>query len=150
LAVDPTALVTVGFFTPQGPNPTRIGDPRVISVYPAMASSTADFVDLHGYPIVWSLTMAQLVQNYGFVGYQQQKPVLLGEYGAFTWAYPLASDAALGLQDWQIQSCTYNVDGWLLWTWDTNEQPAIWNALSQGGVIDQALSPASRPDPCSP
>jgi len=150
LAVDPTALVTVGFFTPQGPNPTRIGDPRVISVYPAMASSTADFVDLHGYPIVWSLTMAQLVQNYGFVGYQQQKPVLLGEYGAFTWAYPLASDAALGLQDWQFQSCTYNVDGWLLWTWDTNEHPAIWNALSQGGVIDQALSPASRPDPCSP
>src|SRR5713101_2784979 len=74
-----------------------------------------------------------------------------GETGAvFTWAYPLASDAALDLQDWQIQSCTYNVDGWLLWTWDTNEQPEIWNAMSQGGVINPAPAPATRPDPCSP
>jgi hypothetical protein len=150
LAVDPTALVTVGFFVPQGPNPTRVGDPRVISVYPAIASSAIDFVDVHGYPIVWNLTMAQLVQNYGFVGYQQQKPVMMGEFGAFTWAYPLASDAAAGLQSWQIQSCAYNFQGWMLWTWDTNEQPSRWNALSQGGVIDQALSPALRPDPCSP
>jgi hypothetical protein len=150
LAVDPTALVTVGFFPPQGPNPFNIGDPRVISVYPAMANSTADFVDLHGYPTVWNLSMAQLVQNFGFVGYQQQKPVMMGEYGAFTWAFPLASDAASGLQNWQIQSCAYNFDGWLLWTWDTNEQPEIWNALSQSRVIDQSLAPVSRPDPCSP
>lgn len=50
LDLDPTALVTVGFFVPQGPNPTRIGDIRVIEVYPAMANSTADFVDLHPYP----------------------------------------------------------------------------------------------------
>ena len=150
LAVDPTALVTVGFFPSHGPNPFLIGDPRVISIYPAIAKSTVDFVDLHGYPTVWNLTMTQLVQNFGFVGYQQQKPVMMGEYGAFTWAYPLASDAAAGLQDWQIQSCAYNFDGWLLWTWDTNEQPEIWNALSNGGVINQALSPISRPDPCSP
>jgi hypothetical protein len=150
VAVDPTALVTVGFFPPHGPNPFLIGDPRIISVYPAIANSTADFVDLHGYPIVWNLTMTQLVQNFGFVGYQQQKPTLMGEYGAFTWAYPLASDAAAGLQDWQIQSCAYKFDGWLLWTWDTNEQPDIWSAVSQGGVIDQALSPSSRLDPCSP
>ena len=65
VAVDPTALVTVGFFPPHGPNPFLIGDPRVISVYPAIASSTADFVDLHGYPTVWNLTMSQLVQNFG-------------------------------------------------------------------------------------
>jgi hypothetical protein len=150
VAVDPTALVTVGFFPPHGPNPFLIGDPRVISVYPAIASSTADFVDLHGYPTVWNLTMSQLVQNFGFVGFQQQKPVIMGEYGAFTWVYPLVTDGAAGLQDWQIQSCAYSFDGWLLWTWDTDEQPEIWNAMSQGGVINQALNPVSRPDPCSP
>ncbi len=149
LAVDPTALVTVGFFPPHGPNPFLLGDPRIVTVYPAMANSTADFVDLHGYPVVWNLSMAQLVQNFGFVGYQQQKPVMMGEYGGFTSAYTLASDAAGGLEDWQIQSCTYNFDGWLLWTWDTNEQPELWNALSRGGVINQALAPAMRPNPCS-
>jgi len=150
LAVDPSALVTVGFFPSHGPNPFLVGDPRVISIYPAMANSTADFVDLHPYPAVWNLSMAQEVQNFGFVGYQQQKPLLMGEYGAFTWAYPLVSDAAAGLQNWQIQSCAYNFDGWLLWTWDTNEQPGIWNGLSQGGAINQALAPAARPDPCAP
>jgi hypothetical protein len=150
LAVDPTALVTVGFFPSHGPNPFLIGDPRVISIYPAMANSTADFVDLHGYPTVWNLSMVQLVQNFGFVGYQQQKPVLMGEYGAFTSAYPLATDAAAGLEDWQIQSCAYGFDGWLLWTWDTSEQPGIWTAMSQGAVINQALAPSLRPDPCSP
>ena len=49
---------------------------------------------------------------------------------------------------WQKQSCTYDIDGWLLWTWDTNEQPDLWNAMSDGGVIDKALSPKTRPDPC--
>lgn len=150
LALDPTALVTVGFFVPQGPNPTRPGDNRVIEVYPAMASSTADFVDLHPYPVVQSLTMDQFAQNFGFVGYQQQKPILMGEFGAFQWAYPTVTDAAAGLRDWQIQSCAYNFKGWELWTWDTDEQPELWNAMSQSGVINQALSPATRPNPCAP
>ena len=149
LSVDPTALVTVGFFPPHGPNPFLIGDPRVVNVYPAIANSTADFVDLHGYSVVWNLSMAQLVQNFGFVGYQQQKPVMMGEFGAFTLAYPTASAAASGLEDWQIQSCAYNFSGWLLWTWDTDEQPELWNGMSQGGVINQTLAPVFRADPCS-
>jgi len=140
----------MSFFQPEGPNPTRIGDPRIISVYPAVANSTLDYVDLHAYPVIANLTMDQYVQNFGFVGYQQQKPILLGEMGAFLWAYAQVSDAAAGLENWQIQSCPYNFKGWALWTWDTDEQSEIWNALSQGGVINQALSPISRPDPCSP
>ena len=150
LALDPTALVTISFFPPEGPNPSRIGDPRIIEVYPAIASSTLDYVNLHPYPIVLNLTMDQVAQNYGFVGYQQQKPILMGEFGAFTWAYPLISDAVAGLKSWQSQSCAYNFKGWLLWTWDTDEQPELWNALSQGGLISQVLSPTTRPDPCSP
>ena len=150
LALDPTALVTVGFFVPQGPNPTRIGDNRVIEVYPAMASSTADFVDLHAYPIPNDLTLPQIVQNFGFAGFQQQKPVIMAEFGGFLSEYSTASAAATGLDNWQVQSCTYAFKGWLLWTWDTDEQPELWNALSSGGVINLSLAPASRPDPCSP
>ena len=152
LAFDPTALVTVGFFVPQGPNPTRIGDNRVIEVYPAMANSTADFVDLHPYPLPSDLTLAQIVQNFAFVGTgnQQQKPVVMGEFGGFLSEYASASAAASGLTSWQVQSCTYNFKGWLLWTWDTDEQPQLWNALSSGGPINASLAPASRPNPCSP
>jgi hypothetical protein len=40
-------------------------------------------------------------------------------------------------------------DGWLLWTWDTDEQPQIYNALGDGALIEQALAPKLHPDPCS-
>ena len=151
LAVDPTALVTVGFFWPQAPNPTRIGDTRVIEVYPAIANSTADFVDIHAYSIVGELTLPQVIQNYGFVGYQQAKPVMMGEFGASKSDYPQISDAASILKNWQLQSCPYSVKGWLLWTWDTEEpeqDPAFWAAMSGDGSVNLALAPAQRPDPC--
>ena len=149
LGIDPTALVTMSFFTPQGPNPTRIGDFRIIEVYPAVANSKLDYVDLHAYPIASNLTMDQFAENFGFVGYQQQKPILMGEFGAFTADYASVGAAATGLQGWQTQSCAYNFQGWLLWTWDTDEQTELWNALSQGGAINQSLSPAERLNPCS-
>ena len=152
VALDPTALVGVGFFVPQEPNPTRFGDPRVITVYPAMANSMADFVDLHAYPIPGDLSLAQIVQNYDFMasGSQQQKPILMGEFGGFKSEYATAADAASGLANWQVQSCAYEFKGWLLWTWDTDEQPELWNGLSSGGAINLSLAPASRSNPCSP
>jgi hypothetical protein len=151
VAVDPTALVTVGFFWPQTPNPTRIGDTRLISVYPAMATSTADFIDIHGYVVVNELNLDQLVQNYGFVGYQQKQPIIMGEYGAFKNAVPAMADAVTALQSWQIGGCQYGLKGWLLWTWDTPEAGVdIWNATAGDGSINAALAPVNRPDPCAP
>jgi hypothetical protein len=116
-----------------------------------MANSTADFVDLHAHPIPIDLTLDQIVQNYGFVGSgsQQQKPVLMAEFGGFKSEYAAASDAAAGLTNWQVQSCTYNFKGWLLWTWDTDEQPELWKGLSSGGMINLNLAPVSRPNPYS-
>jgi hypothetical protein len=145
--LDPSALVTVGFFWPQQPNPTRIGDPRVIEPYPGVANSKADFVDLHLYPGVDSLSLAQYVQNYGFSGYLS-KPVMMGEFGAFKSLYATTAGAASALQAWEIGSCQYTFKGWLLWTWDTDEQAELWNALSGGAEINQSLAPAARPDPC--
>jgi hypothetical protein len=147
--LDPTALVTVSFFWPQAPNPTRIGDSRVINVYPAMAATTADFVNIHPYPA--DITIDQMMQNFGMTGYQQAKPVLMGEYGLYRYSTALISDAAAILKAWQIGSCPYHIKGWLLWTWDTDEQsPPLWTDQDGDGSIDQALAPASRPDPCVP
>jgi len=150
IALDPTSLVTVGFFVPQGPNPTRVGDTRISQVYPAIANSTADFVDLHAYPLQGDLTLDQVVQNFGFVGYQQQKPVMMAEFGGFKSEYATAADAAVGLSAWQSQSCTYHFTGWLLWTWDTDEQTELWNANSSNGEIGLKLAPTAKVDPCSP
>jgi hypothetical protein len=153
LALDPTALVEVAFFEPQGPNPSRIGDQRVIQVYPAMANSTADFVTIHPYPIIGGLTFAQYVQNFGFVGYQQQKPVMIGEFGVLESNYPVESTAASVAQNWQVQSCAYGIKGWSFWTWDTSPPEQVdgpfWPAALGAGLIAKALSPAVRPNPCN-
>ncbi len=151
LAVDPTALVTVGFFWPQTPNPSRLGDPRWIEVYPAMAGSTADFVDIHGYAIPGEITVSQLIENYKLAGHQQEKPVMMGEFGAFKFSYPSITDAAAVLRDWMVQTCASQVKGWLLWTWDTEEPeqvPPLWTAMSGDGSINRSLAPAFRRDPC--
>jgi hypothetical protein len=152
VGLDPTALVVVGFFDPQTPNPTRFGDPRVISIYPAIANSTVDFVGIDPYPIVGDLTLAQYVQNVGFIGYQQQKPVVLEEFGVLEANYPVESNAATVAHDWQVQSCTYGIKGWGFWTWDTSNSEQVdgpfWPASLGAGLIAQTLSPATRPDPC--
>ena len=146
LHLDPTALVTVGFFVPQKPHPSRIGDPRVIETRPAIWESSADFIDLHPYP-GFELTLPQYVDNFGMAG-MRVKPILMGEFGAARSSYATEAGAARALHDWQVESCNYGFDGWLLWTWDTEEQTDFYNGLTGDGLINQALAPSNRPDPC--
>ncbi len=146
LKLDPNALVTVGFFWPQKPHPARIGDPRLIETRPAIWESTADFIDLHPYP-GWDLNLSEYVDNFGMAG-MQEKPIIMGEFGAARSSYADEAAAARALHDWQVESCKYGFDGWLLWTYDTEEQPEFYSGLSGKGLIDQALIPVNRPDPC--
>jgi hypothetical protein len=136
LQVDPSALVTIGFWTaPDSPAGALVMRSRV------------DFVDIHPYP-GFGATFAESMQMYGIEG-PTAKPVVIGEMGATRVAFGTVDDAAADLVAWQRQSCAYGIDGWLLWTWDTDEQPELWNALSGAGVIEQALAPKNRPDPCT-
>jgi hypothetical protein len=144
---DPTALVTVGFFVPQKPNPTRIGDPRLIETSPVIWQSSLDFIDLHPYP-GFSFSLSQYVENFGMAG-MEEKPIIIGEFGAVRSSYSSEAKAARALQDWQAESCQYGFDGWLLWTYDMPDQ-IFYNALSGEAQIDQALAPVNRPDPCQP
>lgn len=57
-------------------------------------------------------------------------------------------DTAQALLDWQALSYRYGFDGWLLWLRGSEEHTALWNGPSDGGVINDALAPANRPDPC--
>ena len=63
LAKDAGALVGIGFFAPQAPNPFRAGDTRFVTSAGAISSSTADFIDLHPYP--GDLSLQQYAQNFG-------------------------------------------------------------------------------------
>jgi hypothetical protein len=146
LQVDYTALVSVGFFQPQSPNPTRIGDPRIAVTQPAIWQSKADFIDLHPYPGS-ELSLKQYVENYGIQD-MQTKPILMGEFGGEVKRFASLDTAVQRFVDWQVESCKYGFDGWLFWTWDLTEQPDFFNALMGNSQIEKALAPVTRPDPC--
>lgn len=146
LEQDPTALVTVGFFVPHGPNPARVGDPRLVVSAPAIWKSQADFIDLHPYPDA-GLNLRQYVENFGMKD-MQEKPILMGEFGAHRTAFASPGSAANAFMNWQVESCQYGFDGWLLWTWDLSQDPVFFHALDGNGEINQALAPINRPDPC--
>ena len=57
--------------------------------------------------------------------------------------------AAQALVEWQVESCKYGFDGWLLWTWDDTTLGEIIPAVAEGGLISEMLSPAKRPDACA-
>lgn len=140
LEVDPTALVTVSF-------PAINTGQTTVNTVPAIWKSAADFIDLHAY-LGWGLSLKDYVDRFGINGYQE-KPIILGEFGAAKRAFPTAVFAAQNLVNMQAESCNYGFDGWLMWTWDTDEQPDLWNGMSENGEISADLAPRYRPDPCT-
>jgi F5/8 type C domain len=151
-SVDPTALVSLGFLWPQAPNAARVGDPRVTRMRAVLDDSAVDFVSPRVHPGL-ELTLPQYVANYELPA-TTKKPVLMAEFGAPTAAHPTLPVAAEALQTWQADSCAAGFDGWLLSTWDTTGQrtgdPAMWNAVSGGGLLGRGLAPTVRTDPCAP
>jgi len=151
LAADSTALVSMGFLWPQSPNPARSGDTRVVRARPTIDSSSLDFFDVHLDPGV-ELTFPQYMENYELLT-PAVKPVVIGDFGAFKYAYPTPDDAQEILTSVEADSCPYGIDGWLHWSWNTTEfgpaEQPLWEGSASGGLIDQALGPRLRPDPCA-
>jgi endo-1,4-beta-mannosidase len=137
--IDPTALVTISF-------PAVVGGPRLVRPQVAIEDSTAAFVDLHMY-LGLGTSLDYYLRSFGYDG-DTERPVILGEYGAHRRGFPSAEAAAEALRDLQAATCALGFDGWLLWTFDADKQTGLYNGLSEGGVIDRALAPVNRPDPC--
>lgn len=149
-AVDPTALVGMGFFVQHEPNLILIGDPRIVYLDKVLNQSTLDFVAFSAYP-GFDLNMRETMENFDIIGYNK-KPLMIGEFGAFRESYPDVQTAAMVLQAWQVASCEFGIDGWQMWTWDGGGAipDDFWHAVEGDGAIRQALSPARNPDPCAP
>jgi len=146
LELDPTALVTIGFFVPNGPNPARVGDPRLVVTEPVFRESAIDFVDVHPYQ-GFGLTLGQYVENFGMAG-KQEKPVVMGEFYAAKSVLRSPAAASPAVIGWQVESCSFGFDGWLFWTYDLPGDRDFYTGLDGSGEINQALAPAKRPDPC--
>lgn len=145
-AVDPTALVTMGFF-PSAEGPVTVPpDARLVDPRP-LVDSSLDFLDFHAYPGV-GLDWEEAWANSLLDGVTS-KPVVLGEFGAFREAYPDPVDAAAVMIDYQARACSAGLDGYLYWTWSgLGLYRETWGG--DEGDIAHLLSPQAIPDPCEP
>lgn len=152
-AVDPLAMVTVSAFTPQavglrGPGRLRPlsahgGERRVPARLLALTRSRLSYLDLHLYP----LEERTLEKDLASVEWERLReacrqrglPLVMGEFGAFKSAYPELGEATKAVEHHLRQVMKLGFAGYLYWTYDTDEQPNLWNALSGDGMILEAL-----------
>ena len=147
---DPEALITMGFFVPDYPEPIRQGEFRYVETAALLIDSSLDFFDFHAYPGEESL--AQLVTNFGMGDYSA-KPIILGETGAFIDRYASADSAAQVMRTWIGESCQLGFDGFLYWGLYRAPEAigdASWGLLEADQTLLQALSLPSFADPCNP
>jgi hypothetical protein len=150
LAHDPNALITMGFFVPDYPNPIRQGDFRYVETAPLLATAPLDFFDFHGYP--GDDMFGPLAENYGLIDYAA-KPVVLGEVGAFIDRYFSAESAGRAIKSWIAESCQAGFDGFLYWGMYRAPEAigdATWSLLDEEQTLLRAFSAAELPDPCDP
>ena len=146
---DPTALVSMGFIAPNSPNTWREGDYRYVDTAGLLSDSALDFFDFHAYPGE-KLSLSQVAQNFGLTAHVD-KPILMGEVGAYTWTYPEVSQGAIAVQDWIAASCTSGFSGWIYQGYypsPAGQAEATWGFVDGANTILYALAPADQPDPC--
>lgn len=145
---DPNALVTMGFFEPDYPNPLRPGDFRYVETAPLLNEANLDFFDFHSYP--GAERLEPINENFGAIGFSA-KPVIMGEVGAFIDRYSDVERAVEAVQGWIAESCQHGYDGWLYW--GLYRAPvaigdATWGFLDPGNDMLEHLSASSAPDLC--
>jgi hypothetical protein len=147
-SVDPGALVGVGAFAPNAPNAWRpANDTRTVPSLAVFAGAPIDFFDIHPYP--GYISLPALMKNFGITG-RESFPVVIGEYGAFKFAFRSPAAGARALMDWQVASCPFGIDGWFHWQFRGTNDKEVWTGTEANGAINLVLSPAQRPDPCRP
>ena len=147
-SLDPTALVTVGFF-PSAQGPVDTGEDRRL-VDPRPIVGEIDFADYHFYPGLGPLGWEALWPN-SLLTDAVDQPIVLGEVGAFREAYDTPEEAITAYTVTIGQACRTGLDGYLGWVWaNLGYYGEAWDAVGDDGAIAAALSPAAFPDPCTP
>ncbi|MGC2239726.1 MAG: hypothetical protein WA726_02705, partial [Acidimicrobiia bacterium] len=102
-SIDPTALVTVGFFTPNYPNQVNGPDEqRQVRTAYFLRNSSVDFVDLHHYPGN-GVDNDDIWENFGIAG-AESMPLLLGEYGAIREWFPNSAAGGAAVEGLEVEA----------------------------------------------
>lgn len=126
---DANALVTVGFYAPE-----PLGKPSNT----AITQSDLDFIDIHMYP---EHGLLEEYANYFDLVTNKSKLVLMGEFGYIENKNITINEATAILLDWKNEAISnYHIDGWLLWTWDT-ENGIELSIPDKNNTLFEAFSP---------
>jgi len=111
----------------------------------AIARSKADMVDVHFYchtldayqRDLESIEFDELKAAARVAG----KPLIVGEFGLFKGQFNEDFDAACRFlrREW-VPALNRDWQGWLYWTYDTHEQPRLWNAADHEFAIFEMLA----------
>ena len=111
----------------------------------AIVRSRADMVDVHFYPS----TLDHYQQDLKSIEFEELtsaakaagKPLIAGEFGLFKSQFNDDFDAACQFlqHDW-LPVLNQDWQGWLYWTYDTHEQPRLWNAADRDFAIFEILA----------
>jgi hypothetical protein len=148
---DPNTLITIGFFPANFPNEWGVVPDWYRNPAAVIDRAPVDFWDFHIYPEPRDTAelMRILTENLGMLDYTD-KPVIMGEFGAFRHYFSSQDLAAVRLQEWMTESCKYGFDGWLIWEHKIRPaDDAVWSMVETDHMIMKALAPVNWPDPCS-
>ena len=79
------------------------------------------------------------------------KAIVMGEFGAWRFnpaMWKSGKSAASAMRKQQKAACVLNLTGSMIWTYDTVEQPRLWNFVSAPEMA-KVLSPINVPDVCA-
>jgi hypothetical protein len=145
--IDPTAMVTVGFFTPNAPHQVNGPDEtRLVRTSYFLRNSEADFVDLHHYAGN-GVDDSDIWENFGIAGIID-KPLILGEHGAFRHWWPNEAAGAASVMALEVEACRVGFDGFLVWAWRGDLSDDLYWATDGEGEVAAVVAPLNRPDPC--
>jgi len=156
--VAPGLLVSEGLFVPRAVGkspathaavwPGTTSDPRFPPTAGMLAGSPLDFVDVHFYRTRREETVEEafrrdmLSTEYLDAAMEpliRDKPVILGEFGAFQHVEASFDEAVDTLLAIRALAHRHGMAGWMMWTFDAFEQPRLWHAMEDGGAFVERL-----------
>lgn len=161
--VDDSVMVSGSVFSPHAVGRTA-GDtfpvggdtPRLNERFPArllaLAGSDLSYLDVHPYAdprglgeennLVLDLETLEWQTVKELLASGNDKPIILGEFGTFRRPshYMDIDDALSAILDLLDHMRGEGIAGHIFWTYDTDEQPDLWNSKSGDGRIFRALA----------
>ena len=153
-AVDPEMLVSEGLFVLRavgkdatqhaGLWPGKTRDERYPPMLTSLGRGTLDFLDVHFYRTNRKESVNQAFRlNLGSTGFftpemteiRKQKPVIMGEFGAFDHVEKTFEDAVDSMVRVRALALKARVNGMLYWTFDCFEQARLYHAAKDWGLF---------------